>query len=275
MKVDNKVIVITGGSSGLGFGLAKVFCQQGARLVLIARNMEKLIESELALKSLNNNADILILSVDLADEQKAQEAVTIIIKHFGRIDVLINSAGILAEGYFEKTSLASFKAVMDTNFIALVNMTQLSLPYLKESKGRVVNIASMASYFGTFGYTAYCASKYAVLGFSEALRYELKPQGVRVQVVCPPEFSGPMVDGICANRTSENKKLVQTAGTLSVEKVVNETIKGIESHQFAILVGSMSRVLAAMNRYFPKVVRKYLDITIKKIYIGPVLDRPE
>ena len=275
MKFENKVIVITGGSSGLGFGLAEVFCQQGAKLVLIARNMEKLKAAEFALKNLNKNANIQLLSVDIADENKAEEAVAAIIKHYGRIDMLINSAGILAEGYFEKTSLDSFKAIMDTNFIALVNMTRLSLPYLKESKGRIINIASMASYFGTFGYTAYCASKFAVLGFSEALRYELKPQGIRVQIVCPPEFAGPMVDGISANRTSENKKLVQTAGTLSVEQVVKETISGIESRRFSILIGSMSRILAVVNRYFPGLVRKYLDITIKKIYIGPAQKRAE
>ncbi len=182
---------------------------------------------------------------------------------------MINSAGILAEGYFEKTSLNTFKSIMDTNFIALVNMTQLCLPYLKESKGRIINIASMASYFGIFGYTAYCASKFAVLGFSEALRCELRPQGVRVQVVCPPEFSGPMVDGISANRTSENKKLVQAAGTLSVSQVVYETVRGIDNNQFTILIGSNSRIFGWFNRLFPKTVRKFLDITIRKIYIGP------
>jgi len=269
MNVNNKVIVITGGSSGLGLGLAEVFSQQGAKVVLLARNQEKLDAAEFVLKKQNTKAEVMTYSIDIADEIKTREAINDVINHFGTIDILINSAGILAEGYFEKTSLATFKSIMDTNFIALVNITQLSLPYLKASKGRIVNIASMASYFGTFGYSAYCASKFAVLGFSEALRYELRPQGVRVQVVCPPEFAGPMVDGISANRTSENKQLVQTAGTLSVKQVVRETIKGMGSNQFEILIGTNSRVLNRINRYFPNTVRKYLDITIKKIYAGP------
>lgn len=269
MNVKNKVVVITGGSSGLGFGLAEVFSRQGARVILLARNLEKLKAAELALKKQNADAEILVYSVDIADEVKAKEVIEHVIRCYGVIDILINSAGILAEGYFEKTSLTTFKSIMDTNFIALVNMTQLCLPYLKESKGRIINIASMASYFGTFGYTAYCASKFAVLGFSEALRCELRPQGVRVQVVCPPEFAGPMVDGISANRTSENKKLVQTAGTLSVSQVVHETVRGIDNNQFTILIGSNSRIFGWFNRLFPKTVRKFLDITIRKIYIGP------
>jgi 3-dehydrosphinganine reductase len=269
MDFKGKTIVITGGSSGLGLALAKYFSKQEAKIVLIARNKEKLLEAEKALRECNPKVRVINYSVDISQENRVADLPNAIAKEFGAIDVLINSAGILYEGYFENTSLDTFKNIQQTNFLALVNMTQAFLPYLKQSKGRIVNIASMASYFGTFGYTAYCASKFAVLGFSEALRYELRPQGVRLHVVCPPEFEGPMVEGITEGRTPENQQIVQSAGVLSVDDVLKETIKGIEKNKFIIQLGRSARAAAFFNRLFPSLVRALVDKRIKGIYQGP------
>lgn len=269
MNVNGKVIVITGGSSGLGLGLAKYYAKQNAKLALIARNEEKLIEAKKAVQEENPNVEIETYSADISNTVSTKNAITFIIEKFGQIDVLINSAGILVEGYFENMALEDFERVMNTNYLSLVNMTQVVLPYVKQSKGRIVNIASMASFFGTFGYTSYCASKFAVLGFSEALRCELKPQGIRLHVVCPPEFEGPMVDGIEDGRTPENILLVKTAGTLKVEQVVKETVRGINKNQFIIIIGAASKGAAFMKRLMPNMVQMFLDITIKKNYVGP------
>lgn len=269
MEVKNKSVVITGGSSGLGLVLAKSFAKQGAKIALIARNQQKLNEAKNELLAFANNTDVLIYSVDLSKGENIQQVVDDISSKFYGIDILVNSAGILSEGYFEDTSMETFRAINETNYLALVNMTKTCLPYLKRSKGHIVNIASMASFFGAFGYTAYCASKFAVLGFSEALRYELKPQGVKVHVVCPPEFEGPMVDGISDGRTLENKTLVRSAGVLSVEQVLKETLKGLKKDRFIILVGSSASAGAFLNRLFPNLVRWSLDQLITKIYRGP------
>jgi 3-dehydrosphinganine reductase len=269
MNVNDKVIVITGGSSGLGLGLAKHYAKHKAKLVLLARNIEKLESAQKEILAQSPNTEVIIYSVDISNQQAIKETLVKIVEKFGGIDVLINSAGILVEGYFENTPLESFENVMQTNFLSLVSMTHEALPYLKKSKGRIINIASMASFFGTFGYTSYCASKFAVLGFSEALRVELKPQGIHMHVVCPPEFEGPMVDGIEDGRTPENIKLVKTAGTLSVDQVVKETVEGIDKKQFIIIIGSNSRVVAFAKRLMPNVVNRFLDMTVKKIYVGP------
>ncbi len=265
----DKVILITGGSSGLGLGLAHYYAGQGAKLALVARNLEKLNDAKADIEAMHSSAQVQVYSIDIGDADKVEAGVKEIVSHFGRLDILINSAGILVEGYFENTSQDDFERVMHTNFSSLVNMTRQALPYLKESKGRVVNIASMASFFGTFGYTSYCASKFAVLGFSEALRTELKPQGVKVQVVCPPEFEGAMVDGIQAGRTRENRELAKTAGILSVEQVTAQTVKGIAKGKFIIVIGTTSRVLAVVNRWMPQTVRMFSDLTIKRFYVGP------
>jgi 3-dehydrosphinganine reductase len=269
MQVKNKVMVITGGSSGLGLALAKHYGKQGAKLALLARDQKKLEEAKRQVSAQNSTAIVETFSVDISNSESVKTVVKDIVEKFGSIDVLINSAGILVEGYFENTPLEDFERVMNTNFLALVNMTHETLPYLKKSKGRIINIASVASFFGAFAISSYCASKFAVLGFSEALRTELTPQGIRIHVVCPPEFEGPMVDGIDEGRTPENRYLVKTAGTLTVEQVLRGAVRGIEKNQFIILIDLRSKAMVLLNRLLPDVVRLFTDLTIKRIYVGP------
>ncbi|MBU3917200.1 SDR family NAD(P)-dependent oxidoreductase [bacterium] len=265
----DKVVLITGGSSGLGLGMAHVFCEEKARIILLARNKEKLLSAQSLLKSKYPSSDVTIHSLDLANRNDLEKEMSNVLKDHQRLDVLVNCAGILAEGYFENMPIETFKDVMNTNFIALVSLTKAALPYLKQSKGRIVNVASMASFIGSFGYTSYTASKFALLGFSESLRYELKPQGINLHVVCPPEFEGPMVDGISENRTPENRFLVRSAGVLTVEQVVKETFAGIRKGKFIIPTGRNARLIRLLNRLFPGIVRWYVDSTIRKVYVGP------
>jgi len=269
MNVEGKVMVITGGSSGLGLGLAKYYAKQNAKLALIARNEQKLADAKRTVQKESPGVEVEIYAVDISNAESTKKAIAFIVQKYGHIDVLINSAGILIEGYFENMMLEDFEKVMNINYLSLVNITRITLPHLKQSKGRIVNIASMASFFGTFGYTSYCASKFAVLGFSEALRCELKPLGLRVHVVCPLDFEGPIVDGIEDGRTPENIQLVITAGTLKVDQVVKETVRGLNKKQFIIIIGSASNGAVLMKVFMPNVVQMFLDMTIKKIYIGP------
>lgn len=153
MDVKNKSVVITGGSSGLGLALAKHFAKQGAKIALIARNEHKLNNAKseiLAFASNSDKANVLIYSADLSKGENIQQVVDEIASKFSGIDILVNSAGILSEGYFEDTGMETFRAINETNYLALVNMTKICLPYLKRSKGHIVNIASMASFFGAF-----------------------------------------------------------------------------------------------------------------------------
>lgn len=269
MLVKNKTVVITGGSSGLGLALAKAYARQGAHIALLARNKDKLEAALAELRSINADIQLAIYPVDICDYDNLDKVVNTIVRGFGSIDILINSAGILFEGYVEETSMDVFESINQTNYLALVAMTKLCLPHLKQAKGHIVNIASMASFFAVFGYTAYSASKFAVLGFSEALRFELRPQGIKVHVICPPEFAGPMVDGIREGRSPENKYLVQAAGSLSVEQVLKESLRGLQKDKFIIPVGRSARGAVFVNRLFPALVRYFVDVIIKRIYRGP------
>ncbi len=260
----DKHVVITGGSSGLGLALAHLLAARGARITLMARNRARLDNAVHELRDRNPDIDLMAVSVDVNDEAAAATAIDRIATDRSGIDMLINSAGILRTGYFEELSMQDFRDVMETNYFGLLNTTRAALPHLKISRGRLINIASIAGLTGTFGYTPYSGSKYALVGLTESLRYELKPRGVTVQLVCPGEFDTPMVQGAQDSRSPENIAHVQTIPPLTVEVVAADTLKGIESGRFMIVPGRIARIMTTFIRHFAGASRWLGDRIIAK-----------
>jgi len=265
----NQRIVITGGSSGLGLALAHALAREGARLTLLARDPLKLDAAASAVQGASPGTSVRVEPVDVADEARVSNAMERIAQSDGGMDMLINSAGILREGYFERLPMSAFRDVMETNFFGLLNATRAALPCLKASRGRLVNIASLGGLAGVFGYTAYCSSKYALVGLTESLRYELQPQGVTVHLVCPAEFDSPMVDELDTYRTPENRAQVRTIPKSSVDTIVKGTLAGIRAGRFLIVPGGLARGAAFSLRHFPGIFRASGDRTLKKVYRGP------
>ncbi len=194
-----------------------------------------------------------------------------IVQSMGEPDILINSAGILREGYFENQPLELFREVMGINYFGALHSIKAILPYFKKKGGgRIVNICSSGGLIGAFGYTAYCSSKFAVHGLTEALRSELKPQNITIQIVCPPEFNSPMVEAMEANnRTVENREIVHTLPVLEIDDVATETISGMEKGRYMIIPSFLTKALELMNRWWPALARAIADFRIKRIYRGP------
>jgi 3-dehydrosphinganine reductase len=132
-----------------------------------------------------------------------------------------------------------------------------------------VNVASLGGLAGAFGYTAYCASKHAVVGLTDSLRCELKPQGVRVHVVCPGEFDSPMVDELDRYRSAENRAHVGTLPKASLDTIVEGTLSGLRAGRYAIFPGAAARAAALGIRLMPAVFRASGDRAIRKVYRGP------
>jgi 3-dehydrosphinganine reductase len=255
----DKHVVITGGSSGLGLELARMLTDSGARVALMARDRGKLEQAAGELQQRNHLARVSVIPVDVCDESAAGEAMRRTAEAGDGIDMLINSAGILREGYFETLPMKAFRDVMEINYFGILHATRAALPYLKASRGRLVNIASMAGLTGVFGYTPYCASKHALVGLSESLRYELAPAGVTVHLVCPGEFDSPMVDELDRNRTPENRAHALTIPKVSVDTVADATVAGIRAGRFFIVPGAPTRLVAFAIRHFPALTRALGD----------------
>lgn len=181
--MKNKVVIITGATSGIGKALAYEFGKKGSLLVITGRRGEELqaIADELT----NNGVEVLPLQGDVSNEADAKRITNETIKRFGKIDVLINNAGISMRALFENVQLDVFKKVIDINFFGTVYCTKYAMPYILESKGSIVGISSINGKRATPARTAYSASKYAMEGFLEALRMEVMKRGVHVLSVCP------------------------------------------------------------------------------------------
>ena len=176
-----KTWLITGSAGGLGLALAEHVLEQGDRVVATARAIERL--SDLQGRYPGNLA---LFELDVTDSDRCAAAVEVAVSTFGGIDVLVNNAGYAHVAPFEQTSVEDFKAEIDTNFFGVVNMTRAVLPSMRlQRSGHVINISSSAGRFGAAGVAAYCAAKFAVGGFTEALAREIAPFGVKAVSVEP------------------------------------------------------------------------------------------
>lgn len=264
------VIVITGGSSGLGKALAFRFIRRGANIALIARNKNKLtsVKEELS-KLCSAGQKVEIFQCDVSDHASTEVTLNTIADTLGSPDILINSAGILREGYFEKLPISTFHETLDINYFGTLNCIKAIIPiFRKKGHGRIVNISSLGGKIGTFGYAAYCSSKFAVVGLTDVLRAELKPLNIKFHLVCPGEFESPMVDELNTYRTEENRIVTQTVPVLPLDVVADEVIKGIEKDRYLIIPGVIARFLEMSSRWFPSISRVIIDFQIGRVYQG-------
>ncbi len=179
----DKVVIITGSSSGIGRALAFEFGEKGAKIVVASRNMGLLDEVVAGLKQ--KNIDAIAVQTDVSKEDDCKNLIAKTVAKYGKIDILINNAGISQRALFEDMQLDVMRKVMDINFYGTVYCTKYALPYLLQTKGSVVGVISIAGYMGLPARTAYGASKYAMRGFLNTLRVENMRKGLHVLVVAP------------------------------------------------------------------------------------------
>ncbi|XP_073491460.1 3-oxoacyl-[acyl-carrier-protein] reductase FabG-like [Aquarana catesbeiana] len=184
VSLQGKVCLVTGASSGIGAGTAILFAGLGARLALNGRNQEKLQETAQRCEEISGLKPFLVPG-DLTDEKVLQRIVEETVSHFGQLDVLVNSGGILAMGTVENTTLEDYDRVMNINVRSLFYLTQLAVPHLIKTKGNIVNVSSVTGQRSFPGVLAYCMSKSAVDHMTRCAALELASKQVRVNAVCP------------------------------------------------------------------------------------------
>lgn len=204
-KLDGKVAVVTGTSSGIGLAVAHRFAQEGADLTVIARRSDRLEAFADEVRKAGRRCVVII--GDVREEDTARQTVQETLDTLGKIDILVNNAGIGIYGNLVETSVADYDAMMDTNMQSTFLFTRHTVPsMLERGAGSIINVSSMAGVMGFPGEAAYCATKFAQVGFTQALDRELRPRGIKVGVVCPggvkTEFaigSGRTEEGVAAS----------------------------------------------------------------------------
>jgi short-subunit dehydrogenase len=180
--MKNKVVIVTGASSGIGLATAEAFAREGAKVVLAARRDSELKQIEENLRSLGYDA--MAVTTDVTSEDDCSNLISKTIEKYGRIDILINNAGLSMRALFRDVDLKVLRQLFDVNFWGAVNCTKYALPHLIISKGSVVGVSSVAGFVGLPGRTGYSASKYALHGFLETLRIENLKNGLHVLILC-------------------------------------------------------------------------------------------
>lgn len=248
---EGKNVYITGGSSGIGLEMGKIFAGKGADLLLIARNEQKLGEAARAMGTakLSQAQRIRTLSVDVADISDVERKMAQALGEFGPPDILVCSAGINKwADHFENITYDMFDEVIKINLYGPRNMIHTLMPVMKKKKGHVVILSSAAGLFGMFGYTAYGTSKAALIGLAESLRYEIKPLGMKITLVCPPEVDTPMNYDEAKTLPVEGRAVKSLAKMLTPEYTAQAIVKAIEKGRYLFIPGPQTRFFYLVHR---------------------------
>ena len=251
MDWKGTTVYVTGGSSGIGLEVSSQLLDKGARVALFARGAEALTAVADAFRAKSKTAEVFSLPMDVSDWDDVAAKVAKTAEAFGPPEVVVNCAGVGAVNYFEEIDAKTFDQVMAINVSGSRNVAAATLPWLKESGGGLVFVASSAGFIPVFGYSAYSTSKFAVMGFAEVLRYELNRFGVRVSIFCPSEVDTPMLAAEKATIPRETRALKNFGGVLSVEVAARALIRGVEKRRFLIVPGVRTKILYWMRRLTP------------------------
>jgi len=254
----NKVIWITGASSGIGEALAAAFASEGAKLVLSARRREELERVKETLKLNDENA--FILPLDLADTSKAEELTTLVIARFGRIDILVSNGGISQRALTKDTSMETDRRIMEVNFFGTIALTKSVLPHLlKQKSGHIVAMSSIAGKFGFYFRSSYSASKHALHGFFESLRMEIYKDNVNVLIVCPGKIKTNIsLNAVTGDGKKFNKMDESTEQGLSAKECAAQILKAIATNKEEVFIGGKELRAVWVKRLFPKLFSKMI-----------------
>ncbi|MCK5100267.1 MAG: SDR family oxidoreductase [Desulfobacteraceae bacterium] len=264
MNFNNKVIIITGASEGIGRALSLKFAEQQAKIVISARNENRLNELKSEIESLGASA--LVVPTDITDKDACKNLVESAVDVFGQIDILVNNAGRTMWTPFEGIEdLSIFKQIMDLNYLGCVYCTYYALPYLKKSDGQIVGVSSVAGLNGVPSRTAYSASKHAMFGFFDSLRIELKDTRVSVTMIAPDfvlsEIHKRALDG---SGSPLGASPLQESKIMTAEECAFLMMAAIEKRDRLLITSLRGKLGRWMKLISPSIVDKIAAKAIKE-----------
>lgn len=252
--------LISGGSSGIGLKLAEKLFAKGWDVSLIARDKVRLQQAQNAIdrKRQSPRQRIQTFSADVTDSDAVDRAVRVATSTHS-LDLVVSSVGIIVPGPFVDLPPDVFDHTMQVNYLGTVNLVRAVLPGLRAcGEGRIVLISSGAGLIGLYGYTAYAPSKFAVRGFAEALRAELRPEGIGVSVVYPPDTDTPQLRAEIPARPPATSRIATSAKVLSADAVADAILLGIARQRFVIAPGLEMKLLAVLHSLISPLLNRLL-----------------
>ncbi len=247
----DKVIWITGASSGIGEALALEFAKSEARLILSARREDELKRVGTLTKL--PELDLMILPFDLSDTSKASGLAAQVMNKFGKIDILINNGGQSQREEAIKTDEATERKLFEVNYFSAVNLSKAVLPYmLKQKGGHIVVVSSIAGKFGFYLRSSYSAAKHALHGYFESLRLETENKGIKILMVCPGKVKTNISLNASAGKDAHGKMDPSHENAMSADEAAKQIIDGISNNSEEILIGGKEIKAVTLRRVFPK-----------------------
>ncbi len=265
MNLKDKVVVITGASSGIGKALAEEMAKRGANVVLGARQYVTLCEITAELQQ-KYNVSALAVQADVSNEADCKALIDQATLTFGKIDILINNAGLSMRALFKDVELSVLKNLMDVNFWGTVYCTKYALPEILKTTGSIVSVSSIAGYRGLPGRTGYSSSKFAMNGFMECLRTELLKTGVHVMVACPGfTTSNIRVAALSQDGQAHGETSMEEGKMMSAEEVAARICDGIEQRKRTLIMTRQGKLAVWVNKLFPAFAdKKVFDLFTKE-----------
>lgn len=267
--MKDKVVIITGGSSGIGKALAQKFGSEGSKVLITGRNKEELDKTVVELRGAG--VSIVGFQADVSRELDNKLMAEVAIKEFGRIDILINNAGISMRALFEEVDLEVVKKVMDINFYGVLYATKYCLPEIKRTKGSIIGISSIAGFRGLPGRTGYSASKFALNGFLEVLRTELLKTGVHVLTACPGfTASNIRKRSLTKDGSSQGDSPRNEQEMMSAEECARHIYNATVSRKRTLVLTTQGKLAVFLNKWLPSVADKMVYNVMAKEANAPI-----
>ncbi len=252
--LKNKVVIITGASSGIGLAAAREFAKEGAKVVLAARSIDKLKEIETELSAIT---EVISVKADVSQEQDCINLIDQSVNHFGRIDILVNNAGISMRALFKDLDLCVIRQLMDVNFWGTVYCTKYALPHILKTQGSVVGVISIAGFKGLPARTGYSASKFAIYGFLDTLRVEHLKDNLHVMIFAPGfTASNVRESALVADGSQQGKTPREEDKMMTAQECARHLIKGINKRKAQVILTPIGKLTVILNKFFPRLVDK-------------------
>lgn len=254
--MKDQVVIITGASSGIGQALVHEYASRGAKIVMAARNIDRMEETKAVLEQ--KSTEVLVVKTDVSKEEDCKNLVEQAIKRFGKIDVMINNAGISMRALFNELDLEVIKTLMDVNFWGTVYCSKYALPHLLKTKGSLVGVISVAGYVGLPARSGYSASKFAVRGFLDTIRIENLKTGLHV-LIAAPGFTESNIrkTALMEDGSTQGESPRKEEKMMSAEKVAKRMITAIDKRKPELILTFVEgKVNIFLKFFFPRTMEK-------------------
>jgi len=256
-------VVISGGGSGLGLGIAVRYLRRGARVSVLDLRMQESVREKLNKAQAEGNGSWQFYEADVTNEEQLAATMQHVKQQHGEVSLAVNSAGIPLCKTIADMKPGEYSRVIQVNLIGSYNFAAAVLPCMAKD-GQFALVASLAGITSNYGYSAYGSSKFGVIGLATTIRYEYEVQGLTVSCICPPEVETPLVEEERLHANKIAMELKKIAGTMNAEDACDQIVAGLDAGKWMIVPSAMGKVTAWTARYTPAVFHRFISVMIRR-----------